>query len=199
MTLTYENETSTIDGFAESAQSQWIAAVSDRCERDARRVAGGAGWDADLLQILFVDRAVGAPLCLLRLSGVGVSSVSRRGSARRHSRHDRAALRCFRAGHGGPSGAGRRRGAARAPRIRPGPRVPSPLAGHVGRRARGYSRRSGRRRSLTGSLRLIGLLSISPRATPDHDRARRSPEDDHKSQAHIRYCGRTDPGRRGHA
>ena len=33
MTLTYENETSTIDGFAESAQSQWVAAVSDRCEK----------------------------------------------------------------------------------------------------------------------------------------------------------------------
>lgn len=32
MTLTYENETSTIEGFAESAQSEWIAAVSDRCE-----------------------------------------------------------------------------------------------------------------------------------------------------------------------
>ena len=33
MTLTYENEASTIDGFAESAQSQWVAAVSDRCEK----------------------------------------------------------------------------------------------------------------------------------------------------------------------
>jgi hypothetical protein len=43
MTLTYENETSTIDGFAESTQSQWIAAVSNR--REETRGASLAALD----------------------------------------------------------------------------------------------------------------------------------------------------------
>ena len=44
MTLTYENETSTIDGFAELAQSQWIAAVSDRCEETRGVALAALDW-----------------------------------------------------------------------------------------------------------------------------------------------------------
>src|SRR5271154_382269 len=39
-------------------------------------------------------------------------------------------------------------------------------------------------------------LSVSRSATPDHDRARRSPGGDRRSQGHIPYCGRTVLGRR---
>jgi hypothetical protein len=47
-------------------------------ERGAWLIVGGAGRDAELLPILFMGRAIGAALCLLRLPRVGMSVVLRR-------------------------------------------------------------------------------------------------------------------------
>ena len=95
MTLAYED--GTIDrayGLSESP-----AALDRPGERSPgsgpRLLAGCAGGHADLLPILFVDRAVGAALRLLRLSGVGVPGVLRRHPAGRRSRHDGATARRF--------------------------------------------------------------------------------------------------------
>ena len=118
MTLAYENEP--VDepcGVSESPSAAWVAPVSDR--QGVRRLAGCAGRHADLLPILFVDRAVGAALRLLCLSGVGLPGVLRRGPVGRGPRHDRAAARHLGARDWGLSGTGRRQGSARTPGLRP--------------------------------------------------------------------------------
>ena len=152
MTLAYEDGTSTIDWASEVSEgpaAPWIAPVSNRQDEVRGSSLGRAGRHADLVQILFVDRTVGAALHIFRLSSVGLSGVSRRDPARHGPRHDGATACRFGVRDRRVSGTRGRRDPAGTARLRPGRGVPSPSADHVAFGTGRDRRRSGDRRDLT--------------------------------------------------
>ena len=127
--------------------------------QERRLRARRAGRHADLVPILLVEGAVGAALRLLRLSGVGMSALLRRHSARRGARQTgRRRVMSVRE-TGRLSRAGGRQGAARTQSLRPRGRAASPSAGRLARGAGGGARRSRGRGDLTGRGSLHALES----------------------------------------
>jgi len=147
----------------------------------ARFVRGSGGRRAGVFSRLIRRRSVrrlttpgSGPRCALAATGSGKLPVSRpEGRSGAPSCRRRRELRAF----------------------GPGVEFHLQLLPTLAAKRRDCRRSGGAPRSEPGNVP-TEIRAVSRRATLDHDRARRSPGDDHGSRGHIRYCGRTGLGRR---